>query len=217
MQCLNPRRRYLNKKPTLEDIFSDMTVAPIVGGNQGYSSNLMLSTSNTGFPPTGTAYLLSIFNGYIGIWKYNGSTIVSTPIKQQNASYGGVVVNSYGGSIYNTIYYSGGYLSSGNGTWIYGGTLAFVQFPHYKDAVIEELLSNLTLTRINGRDSSLQITVSTTNKSHAFILAALENKIDLRNGSDYSRIGGTTTAAASVSGSTLTLGSVYGGSIIGID
>jgi hypothetical protein len=59
--------------------------------------------------------------------------------------------------------------------------------------------------------------IRTIDKTHTLILATMSSFLDIRNGTDWSRLGGTSSVAASISGSYLTLGSAYAANIFGIN
>lgn len=213
MQCLFLKRKYPEPiPPTLSTLFQKMSVIRTVGRNASSSTTVYFTSSQ--IPATGIYYIFSVFNGYVGIWKLVNGTVVATPIKKQSASYGGLYYNT---NTNNLFYYSGGYGSgTSSATGVRGCTLAMVQFPTFSDTTVDQILGAITLSRLAYRNTNTPSAVSTNNTSKDFILATKDTAFDIRDGSTWEKIAGTESDAASISGSNLTLGSVYGGSIIGI-
>lgn len=100
----------------------------------------------------------------------------------------------------------------------YSGTIVNVEFPDYTSNDTFAFIPQKSVgTSIAGRDASTTGAVSTTNKSHTLILCAKNNLFDVRRGDTWEKIAGTASNAASISGSTLTLGNCYGGTIVALD
>lgn len=213
MDCVFSRRRFSSKKLTLESLLSQATISnssSYTSGNNGQYQTSIQFMLLQGSP----VYLLSICFGYIGIWKINNRSVQSTPLLKSNNSYGGLTYNQ--GWYY---YYNGGYSTSAQYSSVYGATIAQMIFPSDIDtADIDNLLSTATASRLGYRNSGSTGSVSTSNKANSVYIATKGSGIDfwIPNGTTYTKINGTSTAAASTSGSNLTLGSVYGGSIIGL-
>ena len=217
--------------PTLEDVMRDMTIynAHIAHDNP---ADYLSGKAGTYEPTSGTYYCLSCCNGNMGIWKIvhtgnSKSAAQQTPINRSSTSESGL--GEYTGTSIGTYhyYYSSGFKSGDPqyyATSTYAKGLIFVQFPHYTPEQVDAVLSAATMTKIVGRNSTSASTVRTTDKTRKFYLAVKASTgnssgFDLWycNGSTYTKVTGTTKAAASVSGSYLTLGSTYGCGITAIN
>lgn len=224
--CLFVRRRLnILKLPTLAELFANINIKYSQGVNANTATTLSITTAqaNSHLPASGVAYILSFCNGNVGVWKVIDRVVQSTPIKQSSSSYGGIAVN-VGSSTSTTYcwYYSGGYTevaSYSGATSVNGATMLIVDFPSYTDAQVDAVLSRATFTSVVGRNAVNSSTTRTTDKNHAYYWAAKNTNFDAWscNGTTWTKIKGTSSAAASISSSYLSLGSVYGGSIIGID
>ena len=230
MQCLNVRRKVLNLKkgPTLTELFSNMTILFSKGRSRSSGARLSITNGekNNYISASGTVYFLSACNGYIGIWKIIDRTIQQTPIVQMNSSYGGVV--DVGSSSYYCMYYDGGYISGEYtlGTNVICGVIGLITFPSYTDEEVDKTLSRASFNSIVGANSSTATTLQTNDKTHKIYFAIRSSNNSTSNGwfdawscngSSYTKLSGTGTAAASTSGQYLTLGSERGVGIIGID
>lgn len=215
MDCVFARRRF-SQGVTLEDLFTNCTILSVRGVNQSDSSTGWSYVYKSSAPSSGVCYLFSVCDGYMGIYKLTNGTISHTALRRTNTSYGGVEEASNFYAYYNREYY---YSAQGYGKTANGSTMALISFP-YDASIVDGLLatSGMTETRLAGRNSSSAGSVSTSSKTDAVLMATKGSNIDFwkPNGTTYTKINGTSAAAASTSGSNLTLGSVYGGSIIGL-
>ena len=217
--CVFARRRYKNATVTLADLFASASVYACWGNDVAYYVPLAYPVNNSA-PATGTVYLFSMCNGYFGVFKITNRAYQSKLYKM-NTGYGGMckVTQNYQSQWY---YYSGDYreyTNSDNVTQIYGATMAVVSFTGYDEAVIDEILQNTVGTRRAYRNSSSSGTVQTNAKTESLYLCATNTKFDIWScdGTNYTKIMGTSNSAGSVSGAYLTVGSnVNGGSIIGL-
>ena len=207
------------KKYPLVTLLKDLTVVKIVGRNA--SSSAVLGGYINQFS-TGYKYILSTKEKNMTLWKlvpastgYTATSILATStgsgLAYQSSSSGGKDIYWSSTATVQTSW------SATTGSSAYGATLAEVSFPSYTDTDIDSLLGAASATGIAGRNSVSQSTVSTSSKEYKIILAFKSDTLDVRDGSNYAKLAGTSTDAASISGSTLTLGSVYGGTIIGIN
>lgn len=220
--CVFARRRFTSKIVPLADLFNDMTFLQTNGRNNSSTSTASISMNNatSNIPATGVCYLFSFCNGYVGIWKIINRVIQSTPIRQMNAGYGGVVwVNS--GS-YWCMYYNGGYISgsSSDGSSVYAATLAVVSFPSYTEAEVDATLSKMAMTRLEGRNASSQGNVRATDFSQPIYFGAYGNYFEVwgNDGETISiikRVGTVERFKTSDSYALATSLQVYGGTIIG--
>lgn len=217
--------------PSLEDVMRDMTIYKV---NMSYSNpaDYLTGSAGTYEPTSGTYYCLSCCNGNMGIWRIrhtgtSKSAAVQTPINCSSTSESGLGEQTETSTGTYHYYYSSGFKSgsaSYYATKTYAKGLVFVQFPNYTPEQVDAVLSAATMTKIVGRNSTSTGTVRTTNKTRKFYLAARVSTGSTKafdlwycDGSTYTKVVGTTTAAASVSGSYLTLGSTYGCGITAID
>lgn len=194
------------KKPvTIKELFSDVTILGSAGRNNSGTGRIYLSTSIS--DTTNSAYLFSIYNGGLSIWKISGalSTISTTALKFGGSVTTGIYNYNSGARIYyRTNGYSSGTSTTG-GTAVRGATLAIIRFPNYDDNTVETILSGMTITtEIHSNSSSSStgyITFSDTDKTdNTVFLASLGTYFDTWSYSTGSptRISGTTTAAATV-------------------
>jgi hypothetical protein len=150
----------------------------------------------------------------MGIYKLTNGTISHTALRRTNTSYGGVQEASNFYAYYNREYY---YSAQGYGKTANGSTMALISFP-YDASIVDGLLatSGMTESRLAGRNSSSTGSVSTSAKTNTILMATKASAIEFwkPSGTTYARVQ-YSGSAASTSGSNLTLGSVYGGSIIG--
>ena len=215
MQCLNPRRRFLTKEDPLVKLFKDMTVVKIVGRNGSNSAALggYIDVVDSG----SFRYVLSTNAQNVTLWKVarSGSTYTNTELLKTSTGSGFTRSTATGstGRIYWRSVANANTGSTTSGSSAYGATLAEVAFPSYTEADVTSILGAATITGLAGRNNE----VSTNSKSNLLILAVKAAYLDIWDGARWTRLGGTETAAASVSGSSLTIGSVYGGSIFGIN
>lgn len=208
------------KEDPIVKLFKDMTVVKIVGKNSSSSAVLggYIDEVSSGYK-----YVLSTNAQKVTLWKIarSGNNYTITALLKTSTG-SGIIYRSTSTSGAREIYW--GSLPSAMNSWdatsggsAYGATLAEVSFPSYTEAEVAALLGAATITGLAGRNSGSSSAVSTSNKTHQIILAVKAANLDIWDGTRWTRLGGTETAAASVSGTTLTIGSVYGGSIIGID
>lgn len=221
MDCMFTRRQ-LKTLPKLDELFADMNIIYVTGKGSSTTArvNITQQDASTYIPTSGVCYILSFCNGYLGVWKVVNKVIQSTPIKQIDTQYGGIVYINNSGTYCS--YYDNGYhesTSSTAGTVIYGATLALVEFPSYSDKQIDAVLSAGTYSRLAGRNASSSAYVRTDNKSHAYYIAVKASNADIWScdSATWTKITGTDSAAASAGSTYLSCGSVYGGSIIGVD
>lgn len=190
----------------LEKLFKEATISA-VGVNSSITRRLSFTLKE------GKGYLFSICNGYIGIWKFINGNIQTSYLNKSSDDYGGIT-NFYG----TWYYYNGNYSTTFPGSNINGATIATITFlSNIDDNKIDELFFNMTINRIKGCNTNTLRSINTNDQNNKIYLTAKGGSIDfwLPNGTTYIKISGTSTPAASTSGSNLDLGSVYGGSIIG--
>lgn len=192
---------------TLEKLFKEATISA-VGVNSSTSQRLKFTLNG------GKEYLFSICNGYIGIWKFINSEIQTPYLNKSSSDYGGIAFYRR-----QAWYYFNGDYSENSRSSINGATIATITFlSNIDDNKIDELFSNMTINRIEGRNTSTSTNINTNDKNNKIYLTAKGSSIDfwVPSGTTYTRINGTSIAAASTSGNNLTLQNVYGGSIIGL-
>ena len=219
MQCLNVRRRFLTKprEDPLIALFKDMSVVEIKGRNTSVSGYVGPNT-----PPSlnSTKYYIAIYNNRCTIWRIDRSAADSWTGTALLKTGTGVGINrSATAATLNNLYLrtaSSFANGTGTGSSIYGGTLAEVSFPSYTNAEIDAILGDASITGVSGRNSSSTGTISTTSTTNKLLLAAKNAALDVLNGSTWEKISGTATDAATIS-TNISLGAVYGGSIIGIN
>lgn len=211
MNCILLRRTTDNAAGQLEALFKSATITTVQGRNTSSQGSVQFSIS--GNP---AKYVFSICNGYVGIWKWINAAFNTTALKKTSTSYGGITKSS--GIWY---YYNGGYSTSASYSNIYGATVAVLTFSSdYSTSEIDTILSNLSVSRLGYRNNSSTGTVRTNNTANKLYIAAKGLTIDFwaPDSTDTYRkiLGSSSGSAGSVSSGYLTLGSVYGGSIIGI-
>ena len=209
----------MTKEDPIVKLFKDMTVVKIVGRNA--SSSAVLGGYINQFS-TGNKYILSTNAQKVTLWKLTPASTGYTATSILSTSTGSGLIYQASSSGGRNIYWNStatvqSAWSSTTGSSAYGATLAEVSFPSYTEAEVAALLGAAIITGLAGRNSASSAAVSTSNKTHQIILAVKAANLDIWDGTRWTRLGGTETAAASVSGTTLTIGSVYGGSIFGID
>ena len=212
------------KDPTIKELFENLTVLGSTGRNTSSTGRPYLSTSIT--DTDHSAYLFSIFNGGLSIWKISGalSTISTTALKSGGDVTTGIYNYNSGARIY---YRTGGYssgTSTTGGTAVRGATLVIVRFSDYDDTTVETILSGMTVTTEASRNSSSsatgRATFSNTDKTdNTVFLATLNTYFDTWSYSTGSpaRISGTTTAAATIDTDSRLNVTGYGYSIIQLD
>ncbi len=203
--------------PTLQELFEDMVVSKIIGINS--SSSQPLSCDD--LPQNGTFYTICVSNAAMSVWKLvNGKPYLLSPSKTilSGVSYNGNLVNPTL-SIRQQLL-----INSSSEFRACAATMAFVQFPHYNDAEVDACLSDKTICILAHRDgpSYTGVNIETTAKTGDVIIVAHNNTLDVRNGSSWAKISGTSTDAAAISGNTLVCNSntaghtVYGATIAAI-
>jgi len=219
MQCLNPRRRFLTKEDPIVKLFKDMTIVKIVGKNTGSSAALggYVDAVNSG----SFKYVLSTNEKKCTLWKIerSGSSYTNTALLETTTG-SGIIRSTASGATGRLYWRSVSGAGTGNtttGSSTYGATLAEISFPHFTEADVASILGAATITGLAGRNNSSSSEVSTNSKANLLILAVKSAYLDIWDGARWTRLSGTETSAASVSGNNLTLGSVYGGSIFGIN
>lgn len=228
--CMFLRRRYKNAViPTVLELFSDMSVIACAGSTQSSTTNVMMYNSR--IPTTGTCYMFSFCNGYVGIWKFVNGVINETAIKRTVPSN---VSIKYGCLFHNTTsnnnrwcYANGAAVTSGtsgSGTDVYGATILLAQFPSYSADVVDYVLSNAIYTRKGGRNSSTDDQTNITSHTNEMYLicsaATCSAWKDEGSGSTppYSIISGTTSTSGYVSDNRYLRSSyTYGYSFIAVD
>ena len=205
-------------KPAIQRLFEDMTIVSINGRNVNTLGRFYLSN----VPIGSYKYYISIYNSKLTIWYISiasdSSTVYATN-KFSTSTVSGAYVNRSKAYIYSSTGTSctQGTSTSPSNSTVYGGTIAEVAFPSFTNAQVTSILSNATITALAGRNSSSTGTVQTTSKAYTLILAARASYLDIWDGTKWVKLNGTDTAAASISGSYLTCGSVYGANIFGIN
>ena len=217
MNCVFSRRRFKALSIALSDLMADITNVDCVGSNEQISA--MIYMPFTSVPSTGVCYLLSVCNGYMGVWKIKDGTLITTPIKQMSTSYGGIHMRTGYGYYYKSGVYSSG-SGTANATNIYGGTLALVRFPSYSEAEIDNTFASATYTTLAGRNDNSTGIISTADKSYPYYLCFFANRYEVWscNGTNWSNdYKNASSASFGSNGSTLAYkGYAYGASIIGL-
>lgn len=217
MNCVFERR--IATAATFRKLFSSVSVRYITGRN----------TSNTGYTSipgaritavTKTAYILSFFNGYLGVWRVVNGAVDPTPIRHDQ---------NQGGIYYRTSsnefrYYTGNYTSgTGTGTATYGCTLVLVEFPGFHVQQVEAVLGSNAFGRLAYRNNSSTATGSvnkTTALTYSGVLIAAGSDFDAwapdGNG-DVEYIGGSSNQIGTTNTSSLRLSAAaYGYSFVGV-
>ena len=211
--------------PTLEELFSSATIVATTGRNSS-TAGAAGPLKESSVPSSGTAYLIVMFNGYMSFYKIINRVISQTSVAH-NGTYGG---NHAAGVYYRTSNTNKGYYFSpyqyesgtGTGTTVFGATLALLTFP-YSDTVVDSVLSGATITRIAGHGidtggTGYTSSETTTDKTKEVYFACRANTFDVwkPNGNTYTKVTGTSTAAAEVINTTTLRVTAYGCSIIGL-
>lgn len=157
------------KPSDILDLINDMTL--VANSSVGNSPARDMSFSPT--LSAGTYYLFSCCYGYMNIYKLTktSSSLSGELLKNMTTSYG------YCNFSNNNIRYFGSSTSS-SVTQVYGGSLVVVNFPSYLNAIIEidDILSNVTLTRVAGWNSSSYVDyMYTDNKNYTYYLTTTRN------------------------------------------
>ena len=196
--------------PSVTDLFQDMVVDDINGYNTSTSSRTAYTTYPT---DSKTYYLLSLCNGYLTIAKVNSGQ--PFPELMICGSDGGISLDMSTTPIKYYPYNGFGWINYrlAGASAIFGRTFAMVRFPHYTDAEVDACLLDCKAGRLAGNNSNTASDVQTTRNYGNIIITAKDNYIDARRSSNWEKLSGTTTDAASISGSTLTCGSNYAASI----
>ena len=214
----------INKKHTFEDLLQSATIITTIGNNseEAVATGPLYLTSA---PASGAAYLFSMHYGNIAIYKISNRVITQTAL-----TYCGTPgTNGFSGIYYNTSkkgFYNYPYMytsGTGTGSLNFGATLSLLTFS-YSDAIVDDILSNLTLSRKAGTglytgETGYVSRLSTTDKSNLIYIVFYDDRFDFWkvNGSTYTKIFGTTLSAGQVyQTSTLRTGTtVYSGGITG--
>lgn len=205
---------------TIEDLMSDMNHLQSFGRDRSTNGTVSMETY---YLPSTLQYMIGISYGDITIYKTAGSSSI-THLKTS----GGTSIDVSGSPLTLKATYNGTVTSS-----LKGGCLFFVDFPTYA-SIIEEVdlvLSQTTYTKVAGRNSSTSATLQTNDKTYPYYITCKYGPNGTTNtdgmgnggmtfwscdGTSYTKIKQVGAAAGAISGSYLTLGSCYGGSIIGI-
>ena len=215
--------------PTLEELISSISEYQIVGNNSSEAGKCGPLSPNTSYP---NSYLFSVFNGYASIYKVTNGVVSQTSMIH-NGTYN---TNNCAGLQYNSNTSSGGYYygyyfypvefnqvndTYSQGSSTHGATIINLDF-EYPTINIDEVLQNTTLIHIAGHGlytggTGYNTQESTTNKDYPLYLVCKGQTFDFwkPSGSTYTKVIGTTTAAGSVSGGTLSV-TAYGCSIIAL-
>ena len=207
--------------PTVEELFSTATM---VGGNNLGSYVNSSSQSSLSFPTgvatsdVGICYAFPMVNGYLGIWKYDPSGTgdnkwTQTPIYQMDSSYCGVIRSS-------GFYYinNGGFATSGTVPTFYSATSYFIKFSNdYDISVVDYVLSHMTITRLAGRNTNSQYTVSTSDKTNQlYLMSSASLSWWKHNGTQYVQVGGHNWGLPSQTSTSIAYSNTYGASIVGL-
>jgi len=229
MKCLLRKRGTDIIFPTLKDLFSNMKIIMRQGKDSSSQSAFYLNWVN--FLSNDTYYLFSIYYGNIGVWKIKNRVPVSTPLylKSDTPYRGGIYVQIIN-DVIEKVYYRTGQYASGSATSsgtssftaVYGGTMFICYFPSYTEEIIDNIFKNSLYYRISGRDTSEYADISTTNKTHQIYIASQYDSVArldvyVVENNTYIYLNGTRSRASSSTETTITIPSVYGGSIIGMD
>lgn len=214
MDCVFARRRFINNESALLNLFETATIVFCKGVNS--TSGTYTNFASSSLPQSGTVYVFSVCYGEVGIWKFTNRVINTTPIVKTSPDYGGLRYSTDKDYYtYNSTWATG---TGTAGTSVRGHTFVCLQFAsNYSTSDIEDILTNMMVTGLSKQNSYTAAVVSTTDKTNIVYLATKASNADfwIPNGSSYNKIKGTSSAAATVSGDTLSLGSVNGGSILG--
>lgn len=135
----------------LAALFSGMTVLATAGRNSSSTGELKLSfASLTNFQSGDTAYVISFYYGYMSISKITWGNSAYTILYQSSSSYGNIHYTGY-----NWVKYShdGTDKTGSSANWVYGATLALVQFDQ-PEAKVDVALSALQYVNRKGRNTS---------------------------------------------------------------
>lgn len=217
MKCVFERR--ISTAATFRKLFSSVNVLYLAGrsaSNSGYTSIPGAQITAV----TKTAYILSFFNGYLGVWRVVNGAVDPTPIRHDQ---------NQGGLYYRTSsnefrYYNGNYTSgTGTGTATYGCTLALVEFPGAHIQQVEAVLGSNAFGRLAYRNNSStatgQVAISTA-LNYSGVLVAQGDRFDAwapdGHGSlEYIGGGGTQIAATNTS-YLRSQNAAYGYSFVGV-
>lgn len=115
---------------------SDGTIS---GRNSSSTSTVRLSIG------TGTVYIASICNGYMGVYKIENRSVITTLLAPLSTSYGNVYISG------TYVYYSNTGTTSSS---VYGATLVSLSFTGYTDVQIAETFQSLQLITNSGHNGS---------------------------------------------------------------
>ena len=137
------------KPMTIEALFADFVLDASAGRNSSTTDSVSIKSSDL---DTGTFYLFSFCNGYMGIYriaKSDQEAFSITRINRMSGSYGNAFcVNAIGSA---RLYYSSDESAL---TKVRACTLIVGHFPNYTNAEVESILTGATYTRGAGRNSS---------------------------------------------------------------
>lgn len=209
----------LNTNPALARLFADMSVivADGVNNNQdGGTESLIVYKSQ--MPSTGTNYLFLINASDIVIHKCSGTVINSTPLNSLhvNSNFSMCIGTNSNGTYYMQM--AGSAYGTGTAYSSWAGMLACVEFPNYSDTFVDALLSNMTITILDDNPSTTYtyptVMISTNNTSKDVIICQRGADLDVRNGSEWTHIGGSSNFAT-ISNNRLSF-SCYTGVMVGL-
>ena len=202
----------------VKKFFESLAVVTDISRNRTTASSLSLTYSDY---TSGLYYLFSVYYGQLKLYKVKNGTLTLTPLNTPGTE----------GSVYKRTLYSTWNLSTdgSSAASVYGGALVLTT-SNLSEDYVDSLLENVVTYPVNGYDYSQLATVSYTTQNSAinyFLPVRYGNIGDAgnvsnrtgfslwdKNGNKIMQLNNS-YLGATYSNGTLSIGDVYGGSIIG--